>query len=643
MSIRDITPAMSSHLQQTVTTVAVCVSIRPKKFLQNVYLTEHDRDLVYNGIRYKAGNIKISNIQLSNSFSNDNCELTLPYDKLNDNVDILLREYLDADVDVFLLNHQDTSTTMGKVSLFKGYVSSTEITDDTSKSELKLTVLSVLAKLAKEKLPSYSKTCRTSFGSSRCMFPALPVNKLDTFLGYPRTYEVGYQGYTVPAKTQVPITFANWIPDALSGSWTLTDPVLSYAASNTSDGVISNSIDVSSVTDGDLLFFDFETSNTSGSYSLRFDFYDNSGKFLFGTNVDVIEVYNHNYTLVKVVNSFTVKVTITVNAGTSLVMNYLNLYTFATSALSNTREKLTRVTYKAIKDRLPVPNGTFYKDGGIASTCDLSQLSDWTGTCGTYYFVDGSTNYFHGLNVTIEQTLQLPVMGCDVIKDGCYWVDLYMPHTGGTLTSTVTLLDSSNAVIQTVSSTGQSLRFRITPNTNLQYIKISFACDAVTEVVLNEVDLYILNGYISAVADPTTVLLNTSSDKDNSNDLWLTDTAVVWYETTVSAVTANFEKSVITITTTGIPSTFPVEAIHFLTGNNSGFTFDIKAFDYTTGLMELTLPAYYNINVGDRILLKQFCDKTINTCALTFNNAANFRGEPFLPTQNQLDFFVDQS
>jgi hypothetical protein len=40
--------------------------------------------------------------------------------------------------------------------------------------------------------------------------------------------------------------------------------------------------------------------------------------------------------------------------------------------------------------------------------------------------------------------------------------------------------------------------------------------------------------------------------------------------------------------------------------------------------------------LGTRTELREGCDHTIGTCAERFGNAANFRGEPFLPGNDLL-------
>jgi uncharacterized phage protein (TIGR02218 family) len=42
------------------------------------------------------------------------------------------------------------------------------------------------------------------------------------------------------------------------------------------------------------------------------------------------------------------------------------------------------------------------------------------------------------------------------------------------------------------------------------------------------------------------------------------------------------------------------------------------------------------VRVGDRIELREGCDKRLSTCATRFANVANFRGEPHVPGNDLL-------
>ncbi len=74
---------------------------------------------------------------------------------------------------------------------------------------------------------------------------------------------------------------------------------------------------------------------------------------------------------------------------------------------------------------------------------------------------------------------------------------------------------------------------------------------------------------------------------------------------------------------------FSAGVITFTSGLNSGRSMDVMNFAGTQ--ITLALPAYYTISIGDTYSMKAGCDKTFTTCCTRFNNAVNFRGEPFIP------------
>jgi uncharacterized phage protein (TIGR02218 family) len=66
-------------------------------------------------------------------------------------------------------------------------------------------------------------------------------------------------------------------------------------------------------------------------------------------------------------------------------------------------------------------------------------------------------------------------------------------------------------------------------------------------------------------------------------------------------------------------------------GNNNGYSMEVKKFDFQTEEFTLFLPMPYAIQVGDGYSVTYGCDKSKGTCKDRFNNIVNFRGEPFLP------------
>lgn len=69
--------------------------------------------------------------------------------------------------------------------------------------------------------------------------------------------------------------------------------------------------------------------------------------------------------------------------------------------------------------------------------------------------------------------------------------------------------------------------------------------------------------------------------------------------------------------------------VEFLSGKNKGQKTEIKQF--SNGLFMMSTELAYSIEVGDSFSVIAGCDKAFKTCCSKFNNAVNFRGEPYLP------------
>lgn len=88
--------------------------------------------------------------------------------------------------------------------------------------------------------------------------------------------------------------------------------------------------------------------------------------------------------------------------------------------------------------------------------------------------------------------------------------------------------------------------------------------------------------------------------------------------------------------TTPAPSGwFTNGVITWLTGQNAGFSMEINGWDATTLSLFENMP--YPIAPGDTFTIVPGCDQTTgpNGCQ-KYNNIDNYRGEPFIPGQNQI-------
>lgn len=70
----------------------------------------------------------------------------------------------------------------------------------------------------------------------------------------------------------------------------------------------------------------------------------------------------------------------------------------------------------------------------------------------------------------------------------------------------------------------------------------------------------------------------------------------------------------------------------FTSGNNIGIAIQIK--ECINGQIKLIFSLHKPIAVGDCYIIKPGCNKRIATCSKKFNNAINFRGEPYIKDVN---------
>jgi len=79
---------------------------------------------------------------------------------------------------------------------------------------------------------------------------------------------------------------------------------------------------------------------------------------------------------------------------------------------------------------------------------------------------------------------------------------------------------------------------------------------------------------------------------------------------------------------------FVAGSIRWIDGPHSGLTMEVVAADETALIVDAALdPA---LVTGTQAYVREGCDHTLATCAARFGNAANFRGEPFLPGNDLL-------
>jgi uncharacterized phage protein (TIGR02218 family) len=77
------------------------------------------------------------------------------------------------------------------------------------------------------------------------------------------------------------------------------------------------------------------------------------------------------------------------------------------------------------------------------------------------------------------------------------------------------------------------------------------------------------------------------------------------------------------------------------TGDNAGRAIEVKSWAQASGQITLFLPPGYPIRPGDVFRVHPGCDKRLDTCVTRFANVLNFRGEPYVPGQDEMMKYPD--
>lgn len=75
---------------------------------------------------------------------------------------------------------------------------------------------------------------------------------------------------------------------------------------------------------------------------------------------------------------------------------------------------------------------------------------------------------------------------------------------------------------------------------------------------------------------------------------------------------------------------FDYGSVKFTSGANDGVSREIRSSDDTVAIVT-RMPFPLDIQVGDTVELQIGCDRTLPVCVQNFNNAVNYRGEPYVP------------
>lgn len=162
--MKTISTALSAHFDQEVTTLASCWKIVRKDGME-LYFTDHDQDIVFEGNTYEAeSSYDRTAVQNGSDFGVDNLDVNgvLDSEKLSEE-DMRNGLYNRADVYVFLVNWMNPS--QGALKIRRGWFGEVSITDT---GMFTTEIRGLNQALSHNFIEVYTAECRADFCDTRC-------------------------------------------------------------------------------------------------------------------------------------------------------------------------------------------------------------------------------------------------------------------------------------------------------------------------------------------------------------------------------------------------------------------------------------------------------------------------------------------
>lgn len=607
------TAAMDTHIAQDVTTLAtaaVITRIDGQKF----HVTTASDDVLIdiedgNGVQtYSASEgVARTNIANDSELNVDNLDILGVFDSTVLKELDLRRGLFDfADFKLFVFNHQDTSTTMGIVKMFRGEFGEVIVT---KQGMFKVTVRSLVQVYTKETGEHYSKDCRADVGDIRCKVPILPI-------ATPRATSISVGDFFI-ASSQLEGIAATTL--AVHGDNTAEDTSINGATPT-----LGSQASISSVTTKfgpESIEF---TPSGSVDPSNSFVSYPDLAAYTIGTGEFTIELYARFKDLTS------------------------SLQIFASHYLNTGNER----------------SWFFYRDSGdLTFSYSLNGVSTapvtgaFTWAIDTWYHVAVTRDSSGDLRVFVDGTQ----VGSTVNDTGSIFNSATSFRLGkfrstgfddNPLDGFIEDFRFTNGFAKYTASFTPPGRFT-NPLGVLPDLDWDQFDDRIYEVTTAGVTLAAQPAY-------DTVINNTTTDGSavlTARHSWMRAAIV-------TAVDGSNPRRTFTVTeltpnsghTTGsgpFPSAlgFPDDffnggACFFFTGDNTGIAKEVRDFIADDGVtitqdIELFTDLPFDIQVGDDLRVFPGCDKTNPICLSKFNNGINFVGEPFVPGEDILGQYPD--
>ena len=161
--MKTVSTALQTHIDSEKTTLAQCWKMTRRDSTVLAF-TDHDQNIVYDGITYQAqGGMNSSAVVSQSSLAVDNLDIEgiLSADSIKE-TDILAGLYDYSEIENFIINYEDKS--QSAISLRKGWLGEIKIQNNQFVAEVRGFTQALSSHLGE----LYSSECRANFGDAEC-------------------------------------------------------------------------------------------------------------------------------------------------------------------------------------------------------------------------------------------------------------------------------------------------------------------------------------------------------------------------------------------------------------------------------------------------------------------------------------------
>jgi hypothetical protein len=607
---------------------------------QEYFFTDHDEDIVFEGDTYSA-QTGYNRTSLSNNvgLSVDNLDVEGVFNT-DDITEVDLRAGLFdyAEIKISLVNWTDLS--QGELKQRRGRLGEVVVTQQGMfRAELR----GLAQQLSQNVIEVYQAECRADLGDSKCKVKIYPE-----ILGREQTVQVG-DTFRVPTGTTTEITFDNLV---VNGSFE-RDTAAAPISSITGWTIVTSPVNVVTTDDG--LAPQDGSNYLRGGDGTAFEVrQDIPLENTFGASLTQIDASNFtaDFSCYRANNA--------VDDTGRVLVQFLDYLSNPLGVLyDSTEEEITPVdtwVQKSVSG-VAVPTGTRFirirflgtrVTGLELNSCIDNVTLSMTDTASTnsyqeiyedrIYVVTGA-----GTTNPVQPTYDTTV-GQTTTEDGIAptgTVELTSGASGsvdGITVDGVQIMSGAESFDADLDTTAANVAANITAHTSSPNYTATALGSLIT--ITADDESATPNGF-EVISSTTTIAATDVDMADGVTGCSLICVDSFMRDAVIAEVEDQKTFKISVSDARAVDDWFNGGAAIFETGLNTGIVAEIRDWDATTNLLTVFLPLPFSVFNGTKIRLYPGCDKRLATCVARFDNVLNFRGEPFVPGQDELTNYPD--